>query len=298
MRLRLPTFERLDRHGLLGEAPSPFALASITFLAVLVLGLAMFALGSLDRSTPGLVAGLIAMLGLATAVGIALSVMQYRWVQQLEIAHLELVEMHRAAEREREHQRVVIHDAKAAVAALGAATHALQVRHPDDPIGGAMEMQLAQLRATLDSRTTEVAPFHLEDVFQGLRAFSALHDVKLSVRSSEAILMGDATATLQVLQNLVDNSRKYAPVSTVRVWAEPAGPKHTIVVVEDDGDGITADAVEMAFTPGVRLRDGQGYGLGLSSARQLAEAQGGVLWYDDSWRGARFVLKLSNAEDV
>src|SRR5690606_8040107 len=118
---------------------------------VLVLGLAMFALGSLDRSTPGLVAGIIAMLGLATAVGLALSVMQYRWVQQLEVAHLELVEMHRSAEREREHQRVVIHDAKAAVAALGAATHALQVRHPDDPIGGAMEMQLAQLRATLDS---------------------------------------------------------------------------------------------------------------------------------------------------
>src|SRR5690606_38056677 len=147
-----------------------------------------------------------------TAVGIALAVMQFRWVQQLEVAHMELVDMHRSAEREREHQRTVIHDAKAAVAALGAATHDLHRRHPDDPIGAAMEMQLAQLRATLDSRTTEVAPFHLDDVFQGLRAFSALHDVKLSVRTTDAVLIGDATATLQVLQNLVDNSRKYAPV--------------------------------------------------------------------------------------
>jgi signal transduction histidine kinase len=296
-RSRLPTFERLDRRGLLGEAPSPLALSAITFIAVMVLGLSMFALGSLDRSTPGLLLGLAAMVGLAIAVGVALAVMQYRWVQQLDLASTELVEAHRALERERDHYRTVVHDAKAAVAALGAATHALRRRDPADPVARAMEVQLAQLRATLDARTTESSPFHLEDVFDGLRSFSALHDVDLTVRPTESVVVGDATATLQILQNLVDNSRKYAKGSTVRVWSEEAGPHHTMVVVEDDGDGIEADAVEMAFTPGVRLRTGQGYGLGLSSARQLAEAQGGALWYDDSWQGARFVLKLSNAEE-
>jgi signal transduction histidine kinase len=192
----------------------------------------------------------------------------------------------------------VVHDAKAAVAALGAATHALERGGTANEIARAMGQQLSQLRATLDSRAIAVESFHLVDVFDGLTSFTSLHDVDLLVRPTSAVVVGDTTATLQILQNLVDNSRKYAPGSSVRVWAEPAGGAHTLVVVEDDGDGIVGGDVEKLFRPGVRAGSGQGFGMGLAIARQLADAQGAALWYDDSWSGARFVLKMPNGDVV
>lgn len=296
-RRRFLDLRSLDERGILGDSPSPLLLALVTFVSVAALGAGMFLLGRLERTTPGIVVGVVAMVGLAVAVGTALSVMQYRWAEQLDRTQAEAIQLSEQLQRDRDHHRTVVHDAKAATAALGAATHALAQRNGKGEITDAMEMQLAQLRATLDSKATDIAPFHLEDVFGGLQAFTALHDVELSLRPTTAEVMGDATATLQILQNIVDNSRKYAPKSTVRVWAEEAGPHHTIVVVEDDGDGIDGDHVEMLFRAGVRRGSGtQGFGMGLAIARQLAEAQGAALWYDDAWNGARFVLKLKNAE--
>jgi signal transduction histidine kinase len=288
---------RLEERGILGESPSPAFLGGITFLSVAAIGTGMFLLGGVQTSTQGILVAVVAMAGLAVAVGAALAVMQFRWAEQLDRAHEEGSLLLDQLQREREHHRHVVHDAKAATAALGAATHALRQLSGAQEVVDAMEAQLAQLRASLDSKSVEVEPFHVEDVLGGLQAFTSLHDVDLVVRPTTQLVLGDATATLQILQNLVDNSRKYAPASTVRVWAEPAGPNHTIVVVEDDGMGIDTDAVEMLFKAGVRRGSGtQGFGQGLAIARQLAEAQGGALWYDDSWTGARFVLKLRNAE--
>lgn len=290
---------RLEERGILGESPSPAFLGTITFLSVAAIGAGMFVLGGVETSTQGVLVAVIAMAALAVAVGVALSVMQFRWAEQLDKAHEEGAHLLEQLQRDREHHRQVVHDAKAASAALGAATHALRQRSDADEIIEAMEKQLAQLRASLDSKSLEVQPFYVEDVLGGIRAFTALHDVDLVVRPSSQRVLGDPVATLQVLQNLVDNSRKYAPSSAVRIWAEAAGPSHTILIVEDDGGGIAPDAVDIAFKAGVRRGSGtQGFGQGLAIARQLAEAQGGALWYDDSWSGARFVLKLRNAEEA
>ena len=56
----------------------------------------------------------------------------------------------------------------------------------------------------------------------------------------------------------------------------------THVVVEDDGPGVPADAVEKLFTPFYRVdpsrsRETGGLGLGLMLVRQIVEAHGGTI---------------------
>lgn len=286
----------LDERGLLGESPSPTVIAAVTFFAVVAVAGGMFAVGRLDSGTPGVVLGLVAVAGIALAVGAALATLQYRWAEQLELAQAEQLQLVAEVERERDHHRTVVHDAKADVAALGAAVHALR-RRPDAKVVDALDQQIGHLRAVLDQPSITPEPFHLSDVFDGLGAFTALHDIELKVRPTDAMVVGDADATLQILQNLVDNSRKYAPGSAIRVWTESAGAAHTLVVLEDDGPGIEPGASSGLFEPGVRRTSGtQGFGMGLASARRLVEAQGAAIWYDDEWTGARFVVKFKNAE--
>jgi signal transduction histidine kinase len=84
-----------------------------------------------------------------------------------------------------------------------------------------------------------------------------------------------------LLSNLVGNAIKYmgnAPVRRVRVRLRSAGEK-TRVEVEDTGPGVPRELWDRIFDPFVRAADSTapGLGLGLSTARRLAEAHGGAV---------------------
>jgi len=92
----------------------------------------------------------------------------------------------------------------------------------------------------------------------------------------------------QVFINLVDNARSFSsPGSTVRLtlrhariesdgWQSADGIE---IIVDDDGPGIPADALERIFERFYTDRPNQGFGqnsgLGLSISRQIIEAHGG-----------------------
>jgi two-component system, OmpR family, sensor histidine kinase KdpD len=102
----------------------------------------------------------------------------------------------------------------------------------------------------------------------------------------------------QVLDNLLDNARKYAPPGTpVTVSALRASRGEQILIsVADRGPGIPPDERERIFAKFGRLdRDAanQGSGLGLAIARGLVDAHGGRLWVEENPSGgARFVFSL------
>jgi signal transduction histidine kinase len=111
------------------------------------------------------------------------------------------------------------------------------------------------------------------------------------------MLLVDPAGIIQILRNLIDNARKYAPGSPVRFSCEPAGP-FTRILIDDDGPGIAAESAETLFQSGVRGGSTeQGSGRGLAVARRLAEDMQGSLWFESRPEGgARFVLKLLVAE--
>ncbi|MBI3436574.1 MAG: sensor histidine kinase [Proteobacteria bacterium] len=111
----------------------------------------------------------------------------------------------------------------------------------------------------------------------------------------------------QVISNLVDNARSFSPPDgSVRILARRL--KDAVeIVVDDDGPGISADAMEKIFDRFYTDRPHQGFGqnsgLGLSISKQIVEAHGGGIWAQNRQAdtrsaqagktlGARFVVSL------
>ncbi len=79
-----------------------------------------------------------------------------------------------------------------------------------------------------------------------------------------------------MLGNLIDNAWRHAR-SRVTVAATGAGSELR-VIVEDEGPGLSAEAIAKALVPGRRLDErGDGHGFGLPITTDLAELNGGGL---------------------
>ncbi|MBS2021414.1 MAG: HAMP domain-containing protein [Deltaproteobacteria bacterium] len=109
----------------------------------------------------------------------------------------------------------------------------------------------------------------------------ALSSQKIELTSPQALTVeGDSTLLSRALDTLVDNARKYGPETTVRIEATSAEQKVTIAV-KDGGPGFEEADLPKVFDPFFRgdgaRASAQGYGLGLSLARRVAEAhKGGI----------------------
>ncbi len=153
----------------------------------------------------------------------------------------------------------------------------------------------------LGRKELETRSFSLVPLFQTLaRRFAPLaaaRGITLETAAAQTEVAGDPGATERILSNLLDNAVKFSPArSRIAVAArEIAGAVE--VLVEDQGRGIPLLEQERVFEPFARLdREKPGAGLGLSIARELAEAQGGRLSLtSEPGRGSTFVLTLRRA---
>ncbi len=126
--------------------------------------------------------------------------------------------------------------------------------------------------------------------------------LKVSLEDPATLSFGrfDFVHSLRILGNLVDNAFKYAPSATPIEVTSGINRDVLIFRVCDHGNGIAAAERDGVFTPfyrsPVKSSGAQSGGLGLSIARQLAEAQGGTLTYADrDGGGAIFELRLPAA---
>jgi len=121
------------------------------------------------------------------------------------------------------------------------------------------------------------------------RATVESQHLEITARAAgQAVPLADLAPMLvtEILSNLVDNARRHAR-SRIDITAHASG-RSLEVRVTDDGPGLPEDQIELAFERFVSLDEHGGSGLGLPIARELAQAQGGNLAYED---GA-FVLRL------
>jgi two-component system phosphate regulon sensor histidine kinase PhoR len=127
--------------------------------------------------------------------------------------------------------------------------------------------------------------------------------VRLVVDRPERVPMvvADPERIGQVFANLVHNATKHTPTGgEIRLSAAPDG-NGVVFTVRDTGDGIAASDVDRIFErfyKSDRSRADGGSGLGLSIAKHIVEAHGGVIRAASAGpgRGATFTFTLPAAE--
>ena len=115
------------------------------------------------------------------------------------------------------------------------------------------------------------------------------------------VAIGDEARFRQVLEQLLENESKYAPIERRRqrsaIWR--VGDEIQVYVT-DDGPGVPVADWESVFEPFVRIvgrRKSRGSGIGLFAARRLMTAMGGRIFLEpNGFASSRFVVGLP-AED-
>jgi two-component system sensor histidine kinase BaeS len=129
--------------------------------------------------------------------------------------------------------------------------------------------------------------------------FPATDTARIEVSHEPVVVLGDGERLGQLISNLVQNALRYASRApgAVSVSLERHGAEARLVV-EDDGPGLPADALERVFDRFSRLdkarsRAHGGFGLGLAIVRHVAEAHGGQAFAGNRPQGgARFTVVL------
>lgn len=127
------------------------------------------------------------------------------------------------------------------------------------------------------SGTTEV--FHLDEVVrqqdeEWSRTFEAAGRRLVVAVEPGVSVLATPGAVAQILATLLENSLKYG-AGTTTIRSRPSGSHGIVIEVADEGPGVPEDIAPRIFERNVT--SGQGTGLGLALAKDLAAADGGRL---------------------
>lgn len=102
----------------------------------------------------------------------------------------------------------------------------------------------------------------------------------------------------RVLQNLLDNAARFAPMGTAVEVRLSQTSDLAVLEVADRGVGIPPEARERLFTRFSSNRAGGGKGLGLYLAKQIVQSHGGTIHYlERSGGGSLFRVELPVGQD-
>ena len=126
------------------------------------------------------------------------------------------------------------------------------------------------------------------DLVMRLMPIAEMRDIELKLDASSSVLVtGDMILLQNAVRNLVDNALKYAPRESVVRIVVAVAPKPLISII-DEGDGFPIEEMNGLadrFARGSNSRAIIGSGLGLTIAREVAEAHGGSLSLSNDSQG-------------
>lgn len=212
----------------------------------------------------------------------------------------------------------VVHDLKNPLAAILAnAQFALTTEVPEDvrealgDIASSVESMNAMLLNLLDIGRGEGGDLQLHpellrlDVLVGeahhaIRARAGERGLRLEMEMQPVSLVADRHLLRRVIDNLLDNTLKYAPPnSSVHVELGPESEDWATLSIRDHGDGIPDEFKTKVFDRFVRLDTRAALhgrlsrGLGLAFCKLAVEAHAGAIWIEDALpQGTVFRVRL------
>ncbi len=181
-------------------------------------------------------------------------------------------------------------------------------RQLDEQVGRMDDIVRYQLKRAAASAGMPLgtAPVLLREVVEPLK--STLQKVYFERRvacdvelATDCAFLADKGDLMELVGNLLDNAFKYCR-EQVKVSVQPQAVPGSrrdgvVIVVEDDGPGISPDKRQHVLERGTRLDERAiGQGIGLSVVRELAELYRGTVEIDESTLGgARITVRLLGA---
>ncbi len=121
--------------------------------------------------------------------------------------------------------------------------------------------------------------------------------LSVAVESRAPVVAGDALLLEWAIEALVKNAVDALKGRSGRITLEVRDePEAVLLVIEDDGPGVSPGMLDDLFAPGSSTKTG-GWGLGLALTRRIVEeGHGGTVVLEPGARGARFAIRLPRAE--
>ncbi len=153
------------------------------------------------------------------------------------------------------------------------------------------------LGRVLDEVLTDFAP-HLTSL-----------DATVTKEERLPTILGDSVQTYQIFSNLIGNAIKYSVSErplTIEVHSQSNDERNTTTIsVTDNGRGIPESMLETIFRPFQRVSNDDrstegpsGSGIGLASARKLAERHGGAISVEsEEGKGSTFLVTFQLASE-
>ncbi|MBN2617733.1 MAG: HAMP domain-containing histidine kinase [Spirochaetales bacterium] len=152
----------------------------------------------------------------------------------------------------------------------------------------------------------ELKPLAINNIFTEIKEIHP--EVESNINFNELVL-SDKDTLLHILNNLIENSKKHAyipgEITPIRIKAHIQLPNKLLIIVEDDGMGISKYDKKHIFKPFYRSNRSyqdqiKGSGLGLFIAHSKARLIGGELTLESPYeringevkKGCRFTLSL------
>ncbi|MEM6394810.1 MAG: HAMP domain-containing sensor histidine kinase [Bacteroidota bacterium] len=122
--------------------------------------------------------------------------------------------------------------------------------------------------------------------------------VRTLLEADNAIVEGDQTHLVSVINNLLDNANKYTPEKPKIVVETKQHKNGVLVSVSDNGIGMNKETRKRIFDPFYRVFNGnrhdvKGFGLGLAYVKNIIEQHGGTIKVKSApERGSKFTIFL------
>ncbi len=161
--------------------------------------------------------------------------------------------------------------------------------------------QTSELAHTTQKRVISVSEL-LNSAVRKVAVLAKQKNIHIKTILSDAQILGDMAELQEVFIILLDNAIKYSKAKTTITITTKVEKKLVIIAINDQGIGIAKDELPHIFKRLYRADKSRslvdGYGLGLSIARQIIESHSGKISVDSTIDvGTVFTLTLPKAEN-
>ncbi len=162
-------------------------------------------------------------------------------------------------------------------------------------VGNLLDMSRIESGALKPKREWNILPEIVGSVLARMKHLAIEHKLEVDIPESLPLVPVDYVQMEQVFTNLVSNSLKYAPASTVVCIRARVEDELMYVQVSNQGPQVPPEHLERIFDKFYRITAADrvtGTGLGLSICKGIIEAHGGRIWAENLPGGLAFNFTL------